>query len=74
MYQEQKKGETVTHLSKVEARSGSHTLVTRNILFISLALVVALLVAALAFGFFNTAKTGADKVSADNGAQAATTN
>lgn len=58
------------HLSTVEARSGSRTKVTRNILAISLGLVVILLVVALLFGFLNTNETGADKVSADNTAEA----
>ena len=72
MHKEQENGEMVTHLSEVEARSGSQTRVTRNILVVSLLLVIILFVAALGFGFFETAKTGADSVNADNTAQATT--
>lgn len=71
MHKEQENGEMVTHLSEVEARSGSRTRVTRNILLISLFLVISLFVVALGFGFFETAQTGADGVNAENTAQAA---
>ena len=40
MHEEKENGETVTHVSTVEARSGSRTKVTRNILVISLILIV----------------------------------
>lgn len=69
MHKEQDNGERVTHLSQVEARGGSRTRMTRNILFISLSLIILLFIVALGFGAFNTAKSGADAVSADNTAQ-----
>jgi hypothetical protein len=59
----------VTHVSTVEARSGSRTRATRNILAASLVLVVIAFVVALGFGFFQTARTGADEISADNTAR-----
>jgi hypothetical protein len=70
MYKESEDGEVVTHVSKVEARAGSKTHANRNILVVSLALVVVLLVIAVAFGFFETDKTGADQVNTDNASQA----
>lgn len=66
MHEEKEDGETVTHLSTTEARSGSRTKVTRNILAISLVLIVIAFSVALAFGFFQTAQSGADDISADN--------
>ncbi len=69
MHDEKEGGETVTHISTVEARSGSRTKVTRNILVASLILILLAFSAALAFGFFQTAKTGADDISADNTAR-----
>jgi len=66
MHEEKDKGERVTHLSTVEARSGSRTAVTRNILVISLILVVAAFIVALGAGFFETARTGADEVNDGN--------
>ena len=66
MHQEKESGETVTHLSTVEARSGSRTKATRNILAISLILIAAAFIVALAFGFFQTARTGADKIDNEN--------
>jgi len=69
MHEEKQDGETVTHLSTVEARGGSRTKATRNILVISLILVIAAFIAALGFGYFQTAQTGADDVSADNTAR-----
>lgn len=66
MHTERENGEAVTHVSTTEARSGSRTPITRNILFISLFLVVAAFLLALGFGFFETAQTGADAISADN--------
>jgi len=68
MHKETDNGETVTHLSAVEARSGSRTTVTRNILLISLILVIAALIVALGTGFFRTAQTGADQVNDGNSA------
>lgn len=72
MYKKEENGEVITHVSAVEARSGSRTRVTRNILLISLSLVVILLIIALGFGFFETGQTGADQVNTDNGSQMAT--
>lgn len=69
MHKETEHGETVTHLSTTEARGGSRTKVTRNILVVSLILIVLAFVAALAGGFFETAQTGADEVNAPNAAQ-----
>lgn len=62
MHKEREDGEVVTHVSETEARSGSRTRVTRNILVISLVLVVALLAITMGFGFFETDQTGADQV------------
>jgi Flp pilus assembly protein TadB len=69
MHEEKQDGETVTHLSTAEARSGSRTKVTRNILVVSLILVVLAFIIALASGFFETAQTGADDINADNTAR-----
>jgi flagellar basal body-associated protein FliL len=69
MHEEKQGGETVTHVSTVEARAGSRTKVTRNILAISLVLIIAAFAAALAFGFFQTAQSGADDISAENTAR-----
>ena len=66
MHEEKEGGETVTHLSTAEARGGSRTKVTRNILAVSLVLIVIAFAAALGFGFFQTAQSGADDVSPDN--------
>lgn len=60
----------VPHLDKVEARAGSPAKGNRNVLVISLALVVIVLIAVVGFGFFDTDRTGADQVNADNGAVA----
>lgn len=65
MHKEREDGETVTHLTEIEARSGSRTRMTRNILIVSLVLVAILLAFALAFGFFETDRSGADGVNAD---------
>ncbi|WP_311268959.1 hypothetical protein [Sphingobium sp. WCS2017Hpa-17] len=62
MHKEREDGEVVTHVSETEARSGSHTRVTRNILVVSLVLVIAVLAIAMGFGFFETDQTGADQV------------
>lgn len=69
MHEEKENGETVTHLSTVDARSGSRTKVTRNILAASLILIIGAFIVALAFGFFQTAQTGADDINADNTAR-----
>lgn len=66
MHKEEENGEVVTHMSTREARSGSPTRSTRNILLISLTLVVVILAIALAFGFFETGQTGADHINTDN--------
>ena len=66
MHEEKENGETVTHVSTVEARSGSRSTMTRNILMISLGLVAIAFAIALASGFFQTARTGADEVNDGN--------
>ncbi|MFC3443943.1 hypothetical protein ACFOKF_22605 [Sphingobium rhizovicinum] len=66
MHKEKEDGEVVTHMSTTEARSGSPTRMTRNILVISLILVAILLFIAVGFGFFETGQTGADNINADN--------
>ncbi|MBZ9646658.1 hypothetical protein K9B33_03795 [Sphingobium sp. 3R8] len=63
------KEESVTHVTTTDARSGSRTRVTRNILAVSLLLIVILLAVAVGFGFFETGQSGADNVNVDNGAQ-----
>ena len=68
MHKENEDGEPVTHLSTVEARSGSRSTVTRNILLVSMGLVAIAFVIALASGYFETARTGADEVNDGNGA------
>lgn len=72
MHEERQNGETVTHVSTTEARSASRTKVTRNILVISLALIVVAFVATVGSGYFQTAQTGADDMSADNTARNST--
>lgn len=69
MYTEKQDGEPVTHVSEVEAKGGSRTRVTRNILVISLALIVLLFIVTVGFGFLKTGQTGADGVNGDNAAQ-----
>ncbi len=69
MYKEQQDGDVVTHVSAVEAKGGSKSRVTRNILVVSLFLIIVALIASLAFGFFETDRTGADQVTADTTAQ-----
>ena len=61
MYEKKEEGETVTHLSREEARGGSSTHVTRYVLVISLILVVIAFVAIVATGFFETDQSGADQ-------------
>jgi hypothetical protein len=70
MHKEQEDGEVVTHVSETEARGGSRTRVTRNILVVSLVLVIALLAITMGFGFFETGRSGADQVNGDNVTQA----
>lgn len=69
MHEEKKGSQTVTHVSTVEARAASRTKVTRNILAVSLVLIIVAFSAALAFGFFQTAQSGADDISPDNTAR-----
>ena len=61
MHNEQEHGETVTHVSAEEARSGSSTHVTRYVLGVSLALVIIAFAIVVGGGFFNTNQTGADE-------------
>ena len=61
MYEKKEEGETVTHLSREEARGGSSTHVTRYVLVISLVLVIVAFAVVLGTGFFNTEQTGADE-------------
>ena len=70
MHKEREDGDIVTHVSETEARSGSRTRVTRNILVVSLVLVIALLAIPMGFGFFETGQSGADQVNGDNVTQA----
>lgn len=65
MYDKREDGETATHLSKTEARSGSPTRMTRNILVVSLVLIAIFLGLALAMGFFETSRSGADGVNTE---------
>lgn len=62
MHKEQEDGEIVTHVTETEARSGSRTRMTRNILAVSLLLAIAVLAIAMGFGFFETQQTGADQI------------
>lgn len=66
MRKEREDGEVVTHVTETEARSGSRTRVTRNILVVSLMLVIAVLAITMSFGFFETGQSGADQVNGDN--------
>lgn len=71
MHKEREDGEVVTHVTETEARSGSRTRVTRNILVVSLVLVIAVLAITMGLGFFETGQTGADQVNGDNVTQSA---
>lgn len=66
MYTEKQDGEPVTHVSEVEAKGGSRSRVTRNILVVSLGLIVILFIVTVGFGFFETGQTGADSVNDGN--------
>lgn len=68
MEKRQEDGEEVVHLSKVEARGGSRTLVTRSILYVSLALTLLVLAVVLSLGYFRADQSGADQVNVDNSA------
>ena len=70
MHKEQEDGQTVTHISREEARSGATPHVTRYVLGISLALILVAFVILLATGFFDTARTGADQSHQANSAEA----
>lgn len=69
MHKEREDGEIVTHVTETEARSGSRTRMTRNILVVSLLLVIAVLAIAMGFGFFETQQTGADQVNGNEAQQ-----
>lgn len=66
MHKDREEDGIVTHLSTTEARSGSPARMTRNILAVSLLLIMIVLALALASGFFETDRTGADDVNAGN--------
>ncbi|MCE7798124.1 hypothetical protein LWE61_16395 [Sphingobium sufflavum] len=55
-----------THLSKTEARGGSRNKVNRTALVGGLVLVLIAFAVILGFGLFQTDRTGADEISADN--------
>ncbi len=55
-----------THLDKIEARGGSRNKVNRNALVGGLVLVLIAFAVILGFGFLQTDRSGADKMSADN--------
>lgn len=58
------------HINKVDARSGSRSKLNRNVLAISLTLVIIVMLVVLGTGFFSTDRSGADQVNAENGAVA----
>ncbi|MES2159244.1 MAG: hypothetical protein V4512_15705 [Pseudomonadota bacterium] len=66
MYKQDNQGEPEIHVSREEARSGSPTKVNRNILGISLPLVIVALALVIASGFWITSQSGADDVNAAN--------
>lgn len=57
---------TETHLDKIKARAGSRNKVNRNALVGGLLLVLIAFSVILGFGYLQTDKTGADKITADN--------
>lgn len=61
------------HLSKTEARGGTRNKANRNVLVISLVLVIIAFIAVVGSGFFTTDRTGADEVNAANASTSATT-
>ena len=58
------------HIDKVDARSGSRSKLNRNVLVVSLVLVIIVMLAVVGSGFLSTNRSGADEVNADNGAVA----
>ncbi|WP_066701324.1 hypothetical protein [Sphingobium amiense] len=58
------------HISKVDARSGSRSKLNRNVLAISLVLVILVMLVVVGSGFLSTDRSGADRVNAQNGAVA----
>ena len=64
--------EGAPHLSKIEARAGTRNKTNRNALVAGLVLVVLAFIVVVGFGFLNTDRTGADDISANNTAAAAT--
>lgn len=60
------------HVNKVEARAGTRNKANRNMLVISLVLIVLAFVVVVASGFLSTDRSGADEVNADNKAVSAT--
>ncbi|KFG90045.1 hypothetical protein BV98_002218 [Sphingobium herbicidovorans NBRC 16415] len=66
MYNDRQDG--APHLNKVEARAGSRSKLNRNVLVVSLLLVILGFIAVVGFGFFDTDRTGADQVNTENAA------
>ncbi len=64
--------ESAPHLDKIEARAGTRNKANRNVLVISLILIVIAFVVVVGSGFFNTDRSGADEVNADNATASAT--
>ncbi|MBY8823461.1 hypothetical protein [Sphingomonas colocasiae] len=71
MHHERADGEDVIHVSTTEARSASRSRLNRNVLLVSLPLVVLFLAAIVVFGFLDTSQSGADDVNGVNRAQSA---
>ncbi len=59
---------TETHLGKIEARAGSQGKLNRNVQVAGLLMVVIAFVAIVGFGYLQTDRTGADKVTFENAA------
>lgn len=55
------------HLDKIDARGGTRNKANRNVLVISLVLIVIAFIVVVGSGFFSTHRTGADEVNANNG-------
>lgn len=62
MHTEHQDGETETHVTTEEVRSGASTHVTRYVLAISLTLAIIALLIVMFGGFWKTNQTGADNV------------